>query len=128
LTLDGSKARVAAHRLTFGTLGTGAIRLGQCDDVLGIAEGMETALAATQLAGVPCWSSVGAARLHAITVPDSIRIVHVFGDNDPTGKVAAEKAAERHTREGRKVHLRFPPKNWNDYNDVLIARAKKVAA
>jgi DNA primase len=125
---NGNKAPFENPRLTFGTLGTAAIRLAEADQVLGIAEGTETALSAMELSGIPCWSSVGAPRLPKVTVPNSVRVIHVFGDNDEPGRLAAERTAARHTREGRKVYLRFPPAGFNDYNDVLMARSARVAA
>jgi hypothetical protein len=48
-------AAIAAHgawrppRIAIGALGAGAVRFGQSEDVLGLAEGIETALSAQQL-------------------------------------------------------------------------------
>jgi hypothetical protein len=128
LTESGQKTPLVPPRLTFGAMGTGAIRLAPCSDVLGLAEGCETALSAMELTGIPTWSSVGNWRLHSVGVPDTVRTVHIFGDNDDPGRKAAERTADRHTREGRNVYLRFPPEGFGDYNDVLRARASRVAA
>jgi putative DNA primase/helicase len=128
LTEQGRKAPFTTPRWTFGAMGTGAIRLAPVTDVIGIAEGAETALSATELTGIPCWSSVGAARLPNIAVPSTVKTVHIFGDNDAPGHVAAQRAADRHVREGRKVFVRFPPDGVGDYSDVLMARAGAVAA
>lgn len=49
LTSDGAKASLAEPRWTYGALGEGAVRLGPSADALGIAEGIEDALAASQL-------------------------------------------------------------------------------
>ncbi len=63
LTADGRKAPVLEpRRLMLGTIAKGAaIRLAPAGDALGIAEGIETALSASVLFGVPCWAA-GSAR------------------------------------------------------------------
>jgi hypothetical protein len=48
--------------------------------VLGLAEGIETALSAMQLTGVPVWASLGGARLHRVELPPEVKEVHVFLD------------------------------------------------
>jgi putative DNA primase/helicase len=128
LTERGTKAPLSEPRWTYGALGTGAVRLAAATDVLGIAEGTEKALAAMQLSDVPCWASVGAARLATISVPAGVRTIHIFGDSDAPGRVAAERAADHHTRAGRKVYLRFPPEGFKDYDEITQAQARTAAA
>jgi hypothetical protein len=123
---DGMKAPVATPRLTVGRLGHGAIRLGPAGDVLGLAEGMETAASAMELSGVPCWASLGGQRLSKITIPPTVREVHIFADDDDAGRLAAELAAGRYSRDGLKVVLRWPPNGFGDWNDAL--KARRVAA
>jgi putative DNA primase/helicase len=76
------KAQVPIPRRTFGALGNGAVRLAAAGDVLGLAEGVESALSAMQLSGVPTWACLGASRMHRVAVPESILELHVFADND----------------------------------------------
>lgn len=85
LTNDGRKAPVTEpRRLMPGIIAKGAaIRLGPAGDVLGIAEGIETALSVTALFGVPCWAAVSAAMLAAWQPPPEAKRIIVFGDNDP---------------------------------------------
>ncbi|HUS96839.1 MAG TPA: toprim domain-containing protein [Hyphomicrobiaceae bacterium] len=118
----GAKAKVAVPRVTVGKLGTGAVRLAAADTELGLAEGTETALAAMELSGVPCWATLGSQRLDKIAIPSSITEIHVFADNDQAGNLAAEKAADHYTRAGRKVLLRYPPSSYEDWNDALLSR------
>jgi hypothetical protein len=117
LNNDGSKADRVNPRLTFGTMGTGAVRLAACDDLLGIAESTEDALSVMHLTGVPCWSAVGGARLHSLTLPGSVSEVHVFADNDEAGRKYASAAVKAYTKQGRKVCTRLPvgAKDWNQY-------------
>ena len=44
LTASGKKATVSIPRVTIGSLGSGAVRLAKAGGVLGLAEGIETAL------------------------------------------------------------------------------------
>jgi putative DNA primase/helicase len=124
---DASKAPVSAPRLTVGRLGTGAVRLAAAGEVLGLAEGIETALSATQLSGVPCWASLGGHRLAKVTLPDGVREVHIFADADEAGRLAAEQAAERFIRQRRRVVIRRPPDDCKDFNDAVRAEMRAVA-
>lgn len=118
---DGNKASVQPARMTHGHLGTGVVRLAGAGANLGLAEGVETALSAMALSGVPCWATLGAHRLAGVTVPQTVREVHIFGDDDDAGRLGAEKAAERYTSAGLKVLLRWPPTGFADWNDYLRA-------
>lgn len=126
LTPEGAKARVAMPRLTTGAMGRGAVRLAAATEVLGLAEGVETALSAMQLSGVPTWASLGGQRLAKIAVPADVRELHLFGDNDAAGRLAAETAADRYTRDGLTVHLRWPPDRFGDWNDALRDQAREA--
>jgi hypothetical protein len=123
LDWSGAKAAVPIPRNTIGSLGNGAVRLAAPTSKLGLAEGTETALAASQLSGIPCWASMGAGRMHKVMIPDAVSEVHVFADNDLAGRNAAESTSARHTAEGRRVVVRFPPESFNDYCDVAASLA-----
>lgn len=127
LTADGRKAPLDVPRLTVGRLGSGAVRLAAAGDVLGLAEGVETALSAMELSSVPCWAVLGARRLGNVTLPENAREVHLFVDNDEAGRLGADKAVERFTATGRRVVVRRPPSEFKDWNDALRAR-QAVAA
>jgi len=114
------KAQVPLPRLTVGALGDGAVRLAAAGDVLGLAEGIETALSAMQLAGIPAWACLGASRMHRVAVPDSVRELHILIDNDDPGREAAERTAHAHRH--RRVVLRRPPDEFGDWNDFLRTR------
>jgi hypothetical protein len=112
--------------MTMGALGWGAVRLAAATDILGLAEGTEKGLAAMQLFNVPCWSSLGAGRMHRVFIPDDVGELHVFLDNDDAGRAAAERTAHAHRH--RKVLLHFPPEQFKDWDDVTRARATESAA
>jgi putative DNA primase/helicase len=123
LTPKGTKAPITNPRITTGALGAGAVRFAAAAEVTGLAEGIESALSAQILAKIPVWASLGCKRLHRVELPDVVREVHVFGDNDEPGRAAAKVTAEVHARLGRKVKLRFPPEGIKDFNDLLLAIA-----
>jgi hypothetical protein len=80
-------------RMTKGPLGNGAVRLGAAQEIMGIAEGTETALSAMMLTGMSVWASLGGKRLHNVELPPFVREVHVFCDNDTPGREAAYRRA-----------------------------------
>jgi hypothetical protein len=111
------KAQVRLPRKTTGALRAGAVRLGPAGDVLGLAEGVETALSAMQITGVPVWACLGSFRMCRVAVPDAVQELHLFGDNDDPGRDAVERAAHAHRH--RRVVIHFPPDQCPDWNDVL---------
>ena len=129
LTNDGRKAPVIEpRRLMPGIIAKGAaIRLGPAGDVLGIAEGIETALSATALFGVPCWAAVSAAMLSTWQPPPAAKRIIVFGDNDPNyaGQSGAYALARRLGSEERFVEVQIPAEvgvDWNDVHQLQLAR------
>jgi putative DNA primase/helicase len=106
-------------RDNIGPLGAGAVRLFPPGEVLGLAEGVEDALSATQLTNIPCWAVLGAGRLGAVGLPSKVREVHLFADDDDPGRKGAANAREHFLRGGRTVVVRFPPEGAKDWNDVL---------
>jgi hypothetical protein len=120
------KAQGATPRRTVGKMHGAAVRLGPAGDVLGIAEGIETALAAMQLTGVPCWACLGSQRMARVVIPDGVRELHVFADNDEPGRLAAEQTAKAHPH--RRVVVHCPPNGFNDYADLAADLAKREVA
>ena len=129
LTSAGTKAAVASPRkIMAGTVPPGsAIRLYENPgDVLGIAEGVETALAAATLFRVPVWSAMNSKILESWTPPEGVKQVIVFGDNDPKfgGQKAAHALAHRLAVKvgGPTVRVEIPEQAGTDWNDVLMQK------
>lgn len=109
----------------------GAVRLFEpTGSILGVAEGIETALAAHILFDVPVWSTLNRTLLESVVVPDHIRQVVIFADSDANGdgQVSAGKALERFVMEGKKVKLYSPHVTGQDWNDVLMERLPALKA
>ena len=89
--------------------------------VLGIAEGLETALAAHALHGLPTWAALNTALLAKFEPPPELRTLVVLADGDAPGLEAAGRLMER--LQGRvRLELRIPTKPSKDWADVLAER------
>jgi hypothetical protein len=118
---DG-KARVSPPRWNYAPLRDGAVRLGAASAEMGVAEGVETALAAMELTGIPTWACLGAGRMASVAVPTGVRRLHIFADNDKPGIEGADKAVEAHPNLEIVIHR--PRENFGDFADVTADRAK----
>ena len=121
----GNKAHVTSPRKMLGAMPSGAaVRLMPHNGVLGIAEGIETALAASVLHNVPVWAALNAGLLEKWMPPASVRAVVIFADNDPNfvGQNAAYTLAGRLKALGFEVEVRMPAETGSDWADVLAAR------
>jgi putative DNA primase/helicase len=96
-----------------------AVRLqGITGDSLGIAEGIETALAASKLYSLPVWSAINAGTLAKFTPPAGIRRLVIFADRDEAGIKAADRLTER-LRDRLYIEMRTPRAPAKDFADVL---------
>ena len=59
-----------------------AIRLFKPTDVVGVSEGIETAIACKQLFDIPTWATISTSIMVGFEPPEGIRKVVIFGDND----------------------------------------------
>ena len=126
LTIDGQKAatpkpkRVMAGKLPEGC----AIRLAPAAEVMGIAEGIETAIAASIWFEMPVWAAVSGVGLSKWAPPSAAKTIYVFADNDKSfaGQAKAYALAHRLTvMFKRDVVLKMPTSRNEDrdWNDVL---------
>lgn len=122
LTPEGRKAEVPSPRKVLGVLPAGAaVRLQPAGPVLGVAEGVETALAAERIFGIPVWAALNAVALAAWVPPAGTEEVFVFGDNDLnfTGHKAAYALANRLALDGMIVRVRIPDEPGTDWADRI---------
>ena len=120
------KAAVEPVRMTLGDVRGAAVQLYPAAPHLVVAEGIETALAAAELLGLPAWAATSAGNLgDAMALPPEVREVTIAADNDPPGRRAAKNAAARWRAEGRAVRVAMPDKPGADFNDVLRERVPR---
>jgi putative DNA primase/helicase len=124
LTDDGDKAAVPQPKKIMAgkPLKTAAVRLSEVETTLGIAEGIETALAASNRFGVPIWAATSATLLESWVPPTGVERVLIAGDADAsfTGQAAAYALARRLLRDGYAVEVQIPDEIERDWADVGI--------
>lgn len=132
LTIDGKKAPdLGADRWNTGKLPDGgAIRLAPHEHRLGIAEGVETALAASVMFNMPVWATLSENRLEVWQPPEGVTEIVIFADNDENsaGQAAAFNLSKRLNFDAKRhgkpliVQVTIPPEVGTDWNDVLLQR------
>jgi hypothetical protein len=105
---------------------------------LGLAEGIETALAVAEVSQMPVWATLHTAGMETVQIPKHVTDVFIWADKDrPTqahpegaGYEAAKKLRNHLTKQGVTVHILLPlfkiPKNKKgiDWLDVKNAVGK----
>ncbi|UPY35506.1 CHC2 zinc finger domain-containing protein [Sediminicoccus sp. KRV36] len=133
LTVEGTKlsgldaeGRPINAKLALGPIDGSAIRLSPPVPHLGFAEGIETALAAWKLTGIPCWACISAGELQRQAPPFDVQHATIFADrDDPKGKpegtgLRAARALQAALKpQGVQADIRLPREPWGDYADVL---------
>lgn len=86
---------------------------------LGVAEGIETAMAATQLSGIATWACLSTSLLESFEPPEGIKEIVIFGDCDAnfSGQKSAYMLANKLYLKDYLVEVEIPKSG--DYNDEL---------
>lgn len=91
---------------------------------LGIAEGIETALAASKRFGLPVWAALNATMLAKWSPPEGVEHIAIFGDHDKAfgGQAAAYALAHRlSVRKHLNVEVLIPVSSGRDWADADAA-------
>ncbi|WP_239806578.1 DUF7146 domain-containing protein [Croceicoccus hydrothermalis] len=124
-----AKAGFDKPKRALGALGEAAVRLfAPVSGKLGLAEGVESAMSAYALTGIPVWATLGNERFGLVSVPESVTELHLFVDRDAGGELAASRGLAAYAREGRTIHVRKPSSRDSDWNDELTAWLRRKAA
>jgi putative DNA primase/helicase len=115
-------------KLTLSRPLAGAVMLSRPASILGLAEGVETALSASELLGIPVWATLGNERLARIAIPDRIERLVLLPDADPAGRLAARRSRHAYARAGRTIETLFPWHGYNDWNDLLREEGEEEGA
>jgi putative DNA primase/helicase len=131
LSSDGRKADVAAVKKLSATAG---VLAGACvllhpprGGTLGIAEGIETALAAWLASGVPTVAAYCAGNLAAWQWPASVQRIVIFADHDKAGREAAGLLRSRALAARLRCGVLTPTDDGADWCDVWAARDAVLA-
>ncbi len=127
LTAEGRKADVPTVKkltATAGPLGGACIPLGRpVHGAIGIAEGIETALAAAMASSLPTVAAYSAGNLAAWQWPAGLRRLVIFGDADRAGREAADSLRARALLAGLRVDVMTPTDDGADWCDVWAGRS-----
>ena len=130
LTDRGTKAPVSSVKKMMppvGDLAGSAIRLFPIAEHIGIAEGVETALAVHKIFDIPCWATSDANKMAQFIPPEGVKQVSIFGDHDKsfTGQKAAYTLANRLIRT-IPVSVCIPTVMGTDWADELNNGSKQA--
>lgn len=95
---------------------------------LGVAEGVETAIAAQMLFGCPVWAALNTALLKNWQPPEGVEVVTIFGDHDANyaGQAAAYALGHKLAGKDYEVEVAMPDQR-GDWNDVLLRKREAAA-
>jgi putative DNA primase/helicase len=115
------------------------VRLQEATDELSVAEGIETGLAVLIGTRAPVWSAISCGNLEKLWVPDDVKCVRLYADNDADSEFDGQASAyvlarrlkkQRRAGGARHVEVYVPRRAGTDYADVWLRRlsAAPVAA
>jgi putative DNA primase/helicase len=118
---DGRKAPVPNPKKSIGPILGTALRLYPAADIMGVAEGIETACAASKLFHMPTWAALNAGEMERFTPDPIVKELHIFADNDAsfTGQMAANKLAHRLSLSGLHCFVHVPDAVGTDWADEV---------
>ena len=125
--LDDGSGKAPPGKKMLGPVDGGSVRLTPlpADGHLGIAEGIETALSAWAIFGIPTWAALSAGGIRQWQWPEGTRHVTIFADAGDAGTQAAAMLADRLNVAGIENEI-VAPRHGDDFNDDL--RKGAVAA
>lgn len=102
-----------------------SIKIWDEKEIMGVAEGIESAMSAAILFKMPVWAAVNATLLSKWVPPTLAKEIHIFADNDEnfTGQSKAYILANRLALMfDKKCFVHIPVISGSDWNDVLMGK------
>ncbi|MDA1155181.1 MAG: VapE family protein [Proteobacteria bacterium] len=120
---DGS-GKAPAGKKMLGTIAEAAVRLFPMpqDGHLGVAEGIETALAARALFGMPVWAALSADGMARFKWPKGVQQITIYADAGDAGRQAAATLSDRLNMADIPNQI-VTPLHGDDFNDDLMKGA-----
>jgi len=119
----GKKAPVESPKKAMdGGFKGAAVRFGTPKETLGLAEGIETALACRELFHIPVWASIGVANLAGFSaIPPWVKFIRIYADNDVNmaGQAGAYRLANTLSMRGLEAKVLVAPNPGTDWLDFL---------
>jgi putative DNA primase/helicase len=128
--LDYIPAKIIITPIT--TISGCGVKFSPPSETLGITEGIETALAVEEFEEIACWAAISAGGMEKIHVPDMVKNVEIYMDNDANfaGQKAAYTLANSLSAKGKNVRVMCEWDIGEDYLDWAnrsIVTSKAVA-
>ena len=134
----GAKLAVPdAKKVLSSGINGAAVRLFEATEDLGISEGIEKSIALYLATGRPFWAGLNAGNLEKLWIPDSVRRVWIYADNDADGDFAGQASAfvlarrlkrETHRTGNRDVQVFVPKDAGVDWSDLWLRRVQALSA
>ena len=121
---EDGHAKAPAGKKMLGTIAEAAVRLFPMpeDGRIGVAEGIETALAAHRIFGVPVWAALSANGLARVQWPEGTQHVTIHADAGDAGRQAAATLSDRLNLANIPNRI-VVPLHGDDFNDDLLKGA-----
>jgi putative DNA primase/helicase len=109
--------RLKVSRKIVGSWAPGsAVRLDDAGEALAAAEGVFSALSASERFSRPAWALLSTSRLKSWNPPETVRSVLIAADNGASGRRASQLLLDRLHSLGVQAERRFPRARFDDFN------------
>lgn len=118
-----TKAAIESNKMMLGSVVGGAVQLSRPAKTLVLTEGIENALSVIEATGMAAWAVLSSSNYKSFILPtlDIVGEIIIAADNDENGVglSTAHEAAQIWQRQGRNARIALPPKQGQDFNDLL---------
>ena len=116
------------RRKMLGPVRNAAVKLASVIDILAVAEGVETAIAANMMGHGPAWALGFAGAIGNFPVLPGVKRLILLAEHNETSRTATDRCGKRWLSAGRKVTRIWPNQGHDDLNDELISQGASDGA